>query len=130
MSSPILTAFNNQFSEFMDDIIHIFPDNKDLLTTKNMMTTLRKGNPRLLIQIWKTFIADPYSSQIEEGDITFFIDKDYGTDIQKMNDTDKIIRGIDRLRNPIKSMDKSNQNACMKYIQNMSKLSTIYLQNK
>ena len=130
MSSPILTAFNNQFSEFMDDIIHIFPDNKDLLTTKNMMTTLRKGNPRLLIQIWKTFITDPYSSEIEEGDITCIIDKDYGTDIQKMNDTDKIIRGIDRLRNPIKSMEKSNQNACMKYIQNMSKLSTIYLQNK
>ena len=130
MSSPILTAFNNQFSEFMDDIISIFPDNKDLITTKNMMTTLRKGNPRLLIQIWKSFIADPYSSEIEEGDITFFIDKDYGTDIQKMNDTDKIIRGIDRLRNPIKSMDKSNQNACMKYIQNMSKLSTIYFQSK
>jgi hypothetical protein len=130
MSSPILTAFNNQFSEFMDDIISIFPDNKDLITTKNMMTTLRKGNPRLLIQIWKSFIADPYSSEIEEGDITFFIDKDYGTDIQKMNDTDKIIKGIDRLRNPIKSMDKSNQNACMKYIQNMSKLSTIYFQSK
>jgi hypothetical protein len=130
MSSPILTAFNNQFSEFMDDIISIFPENKDLITTKNMMTTLRKGNPRLLIQIWKSFINDPYSSEIEEGDITFFIEKDYGMDIQKMNDTDKILKGIDRLRNPIKSMDKLNQNACMKYIQNMSKLSSMYFQNK
>jgi hypothetical protein len=130
MSSPILTAFNNQFSEFMDDIISIFPENKDLITTKNMMTTLRKGNPRLLIQIWKNFINDPYSAEIEKGDITFFIDKDYGADIQKMNDTDKILKGIDRLRNPIKSMDKLNQNACMKYIQNMSKLSAMYFQNK
>ena len=62
MSSPILSAFNNQFKEFMNDILCIFPNDKDLMTTKNMMTTLQKGNPRLLIQIWKNFIADPYAN--------------------------------------------------------------------
>ena len=129
MASPILLAFNNQFTEFMDDIVRVFPSNKDILTTKNMMATLRAGNPRLLVKIWKSFIADPYSTEIENGDISFFIDKDYVSDLQQMGDADKIVRSIDRLRDPIRNMERSNQDACMKYIQNLSKLSTIYFQN-
>mgnify|MGYP001569492550 FL=1 len=128
MSSPILTAFNNQFGEFMDDFMRIFPNDKDLMTTKNMLSTLKKGNPRLLIQIWKTFIADRYSSEIEAGNINFFIDKDYNSDVSELGDSEKIVKAIDRLRDPIKNMDAENQQACMKYIQNLSKLSVIYMQ--
>ena len=127
MSSPILSAFNNQFKEFMNDILRIFPDDKDLMTTKNMLSTLQKGNPRLLIQIWKSFIADPYASEIEIGDINFFINKDYKSDVGQLGDSEKIVKAIDRLREPIKNMDSDNQQACMKYIQNLSKLSTMYM---
>lgn len=127
MSSPILSAFNNQFKEFMDDILRIFPNDKDLMTTKNMMSTLQKGNPRLLIQIWKNFIADPYASEIEAGDIDFFINKDYKSDVSQLGDSEKIVKAIDRLREPIKNMDNENQQACMKYIQNLSKLSSMYM---
>jgi hypothetical protein len=127
MSSPILSAFNNQFKEFMNDILCIFPDDKDLMTTKNMMTTLQKGNPRLLIQIWKNFIADPYANEIEAGNISFFIDKDYNSDVSGLGDSEKIVKAIDRLREPIKNMDDENQQACMKYIQNLSKLSGMYM---
>jgi hypothetical protein len=127
MSSPILSAFNNQFKEFMDDILRIFPNDKDLMTTKNMMSTLQKGNPRLLIQIWKNFIADPYVSEIEAGDIDFFINKDYKSDVSQLGDSEKIVKAIDRLREPIKNMDNENQQACMKYIQNLSKLSGMYM---
>uniref|UniRef100_A0A6C0EGG3 Uncharacterized protein n=1 Tax=viral metagenome TaxID=1070528 RepID=A0A6C0EGG3_9ZZZZ len=127
MSSPILSAFNNQFKEFMNDILCIFPNDKDLMTTKNMMTTLQKGNPRLLIQIWKNFIADPYANEIEAGNISFFIDKDYNSDVSELGDSEKIVKAIDRLREPIKNMDDENQQACMKYIQNLSKLSGMYM---
>ena len=127
MTSPILSAFNNQFKEFMNDILCIFPDDKDLMTTKNMITTLQKGNPRLLIQIWKNFIADPYANEIEAGNISFFIDKDYNSDVSELGDSEKIVKAIDRLREPIKNMDAENQQACMKYIQNLSKLSGMYI---
>ena len=127
MSSPILSAFNNQFKEFMNDILRIFPDDKDLMTTKNMLSTLQKGNPRLLIQILKSFITDPYASEIEIGDINFFINKDYKSDVGQLGDSEKIVKAIDRLREPIKNMDTDNQQACMKYIQNLSKLSTMYM---
>ena len=49
MSNPILTAFNNQFVEFIEDILRLFPGDKDLLLSKNGILTLKKGNPKLLI---------------------------------------------------------------------------------
>ena len=125
MSNPILTAFNNQFVEFIEDILRLFPGDKDLLLSKNGILTLKKGNPKLLIQIWKQFIADIYLKEIEAGDISFFIEKDYTNDVQLL-ESDKVVEVINRLRNPIREMDKTNRDACMKYIQNMTKLTQMY----
>lgn len=125
MSNPVLTAFNNQFVEFIDDILLLFPGDKDLLLSKNGILTLKKGNPKLLIQIWKQFIADVYLKEIQEGDISFFIEKDYTSDVQLL-ESDKVVEAINRLRNPIREMDQTNRDACMKYIQNMTKLTQMY----
>ena len=125
MSNPILTAFNNQFVEFIEDILRLFPGDKDLLLSKNGILTLKKGNPKLLIQIWKQFIADVYLKEIQEGDISFFIEKDYTNDVQLL-ESDKVVEVINRLRNPIREMDQTNRDACMKYIQNMTKLTQMY----
>lgn len=125
MSNPILTAFNNQFVEFIEDILRLFPGDKDLLLSKNGILTLKKGNPKLLIQIWKQFIADVYLKEIEAGDISFFIEKDYTNDV-KLLESDKVVEVINRLRNPIREMDQTNRDACMKYIQNMTKLTQMY----
>ena len=64
--------------------------------------------------------------QIERGDITFFIYKDYSQDLVYANNPDKIIESIDRLRMPIKAMNAEEQAKTMKYIQNLTKLSSIY----
>ena len=58
------------------------------------------------------------------------MEKDYSTDLLNNNFTgsDKIMDGINRLREPIKNMSKDNQEKSMKYIQNLSKLCKIYEQ--
>jgi len=38
----------------------------------------------------------------------------------------KIIMGIDRLRNPVKEMNEENKKKSMVYIQNLTKLCTLY----
>ena len=129
MSNPLLSGFNNQFSEFIEDILRIFPNDKDLLLSKNMITMVRKGNPKLLIKIWKDNISDVYNEQIEHGDIKFFIEKDYKQDVKVLGEADKVVQTIERLREPIRNMDKENQQACMKYIQNLTKLSQMYFTN-
>ena len=56
--SNILTAFNDHFLEFLNDIQSVFPDDPDILSAKNALTLIRKANPKMIVKIWKTFIAD------------------------------------------------------------------------
>ena len=119
-------AFNDHFDEFMDDIVNIFPDDIDIRSSRNTIKMLRKANPKLLIQIWNTYVSSKYSTQIESGDISFFMDNDYTEDVGNMENSAQIMTAIDRLRNPIKAMSKDNQDKTMKYIQNLKKIGDMY----
>jgi accessory colonization factor AcfC len=125
-SQNILTAFNDHFVEFISDIQSVFPENADVLTAKNSLIMIRKANPKMIIKIWKSNIVDKYKTQIEEGDISFFIEKDYSGDLSRAEYSDKIMEGIDRLRQPIKDMADDNRTKTMKYIQNLTKLCILY----
>lgn len=125
MSNNILTAFNDHFLEFINDVQAVFPDDPDILSAKNALTMIRKANPKMIVKIWKTFIADKYKNQINSNDISFFLEKDYSSDVSKSNNSDKIMESIDRLREPIRNMGPDNQSKVMKYIQNLTKLSEL-----
>jgi hypothetical protein len=125
-SSTILTAFNDHFIEFVNDIISVFPEDPDILSAKNSFTLIRKANPKMIIKIWHTYVVDKYEAAIDSGDISFFIAKDYKDDLTNAENSEKITEAIDRLRNPVKLMTHEDQEKVMKYIQNLKKLSTIY----
>jgi len=122
-SATIQTVFNDQFMEFVNDIYSIFPYDVDIVTAKNALIAVRKANPKIIAKIWKTYIANKYRDQIESGDITFFIEKDYTDDMSDVQRSDKIMDSINRLRGPIKNMSPQNQEKTMKYIQLLTKLS-------
>jgi hypothetical protein len=122
MTTNLLAVFNDHFSEFVGDIHSVFPDDTDILTAKNALLAIRKANPKLLVRIWIKYVVAPYKDKIDAGDINFFVDKDYSTDLVKNDNADKIMEAIDRLRNPVKQMTAENQAKTMKYIQNLSKL--------
>jgi len=123
--TSILSAFNDHFAEFVNDIQSVFPQDADILTAKNALLAIRKANPKLLVRVWIKYVVTPYKTQIESGDINFFISKDYTTDLSRNDNSEKIIEAIDRLRNPIKQMTAENQAKTMKYIQNLTKLSLL-----
>jgi hypothetical protein len=125
-SSIILTAFNDHFMEFVNDIIRVFPDDADILTAKNSFTLIRKANPKMIIKIWHKYVVEKYEEIIDSGDISFFIAKDYKDDLTSAENSEKITEAIDRLRNPIKMMTPEEQQKVMKYIQNLKKLSAMY----
>lgn len=127
MATNLLTVFNDHFSEFVNDIQSVFPEDADILTAKNALITIRKANPKLLVKIWVKYVITPYKEQIDSGDINFFINKDYSNDLVKYDGADKIMESIDRLRNPVKQMSPDNQAKTMKYIQNLSKLALMVL---
>ena len=119
-------AFNDHFDDFMEDIVTIFPDDMDIRNSRNSIKMLRKANPKLLIQIWNKYVSSKYASQIEAGDITFFIENDYNDDVGNMENAAQIMSAVDRLRGPIKSMSPDSQEKAMKYIQNLKKLGDMY----
>ena len=77
----ITTIFNDHFSEFINDICNVFPENVKILAAKNALATIRRANPKMVIKIWIEYVATPYKSQIEKCDISFFLNKDYTTDL-------------------------------------------------
>ena len=125
MSNNILTAFNDHFMDFVNDIQSVFPNDVDILSAKNALTLVRKANPKMIVKIWKVYIVNKYKLEIESGNLDFFINKDYSTDVSVASNSDKIMESINRLREPIKNMSKDNQDKVMKYIQNLSKLSEL-----
>jgi hypothetical protein len=124
--TTILGAFNDHFIEFVNDIVTVFPDNVDLAAAKNSFIMIRKANPKLIIKIWQSYVIEKYKDNIDAGDISFFINKNYGDDLANTENSDKISEAIDRLRDPIKMMSIEDQAKTMKYIQNLTKLSTMY----
>jgi len=125
MSNNILTAFNDHFFEFLSDVQKVFPEDADILTAKNALLTVRKANPKMIVKIWNAFIVGKYKGEIEAGNIDFFINKDYSSDVSTASNSDKIMESINRLREPIKNMTSENQAKVMKYIQNLTKLSEL-----
>ena len=86
-------------------------------------------NPKLIIKTWDVFVVGQYKSVIESGDLNFFINKDYSSDLANQANSQKINEAIDRLRNPVKLMNESEQSKIMGYIQNLTKLSEMYKAN-
>ena len=125
-NSMLLQGFNNHFEEFVSDVQTVFPDDLDVNTAANLLGTLRKANPKMIIRIWKAYISDKYGVQIEKGDISFFLGKNYGQDLQDLDSSKRVLDAIEKLRAPINAMSKENKDKSMKYIQNLTKLSNMY----
>ena len=121
----ILTAFNDHFIEFVSDIQSVFPNDPDILATKNALSAIRKANPKMIVKIWNSFVVGKYKSEIEAGNIGFFINKDYASDVSAAANSDKIMDSINRLREPIRQMTPEDQAKTIKYIQNLTKLASM-----
>lgn len=124
--STVLKAFNDHFVEFVDDVSRVFPNDKDVSTTKNALLAIRKANPKLIMLYWQEYVAIPYAQKIADGDLSFFIEKDYTNDLRDMEGNGAIMQKIDRLRGQIKAMSNDDQCKSMTYVQNLTKLSALY----
>jgi hypothetical protein len=111
--------------DFINDIQSVFPEDVDILAAKNALLAIRKANPRMIVKIWNSFIVSKYRNEIAEGNLDFFMNKDYSTDVSNSQYADKIMESINRLREPIRNMGPENQAKVMKYIQNLTKLAEL-----
>ena len=124
----ILTTFNNHIIDFFNDILVIFPEDNDLKVSQMSLVAIRKANPKLIISAWNRYISSKYTSEIEMGNIEFFINKNYTDDLKDIENSSTILAKIDTLREPIKQLSSENMKKTIQYIQNLSKLCNLYYQ--
>ena len=122
----ILRAFNEHFSELMDDVIRVFPDDTSLIACKVAIEQMRKANPKLILVTFREAFVNKYREKINEGNIDFFIDNDYEDDVVGAESSSIILEKINLLRTPVRNMKESDKNKTIKYIQNLTRLSDIY----
>ena len=67
-----------------------------------------------------------YRESIDNGDIDYFVKKDYRQDLQGLANNGEVIRIINTLREPIGEMDDVNKKHTSKYLMILSKLSEAY----
>ena len=124
--STLLKAFNTLFFGFLDDIISIFQDDGDIKAAKTAFELFRKGNPTIIIKVWYSYVCVPYAERIAAGNLDFFIDKDYSTDLNILSNSREIIKTIDKIREPIRNMTEENRKHSLDYIQKLSLLANGY----
>lgn len=125
--STTLRAFNKHFFDFLDDIISIFPEREELIDARNSFDIIKRANPTAIAKAWNKHVYLKYKDIIDNSDITFFFEKDYSKDLEKLSNAEMIMNTINSIREPISQMNDTNKAHCAKYIQNLSKLSNIYI---
>lgn len=124
--ATVSKAFNKHFFDFLDDILNIFPGKEEIVYAKKTFETIKKLNTTAIIKVWYPQVYVPYKEYIDVGNIDYFINKDYSQELSGINKGSDIIKMIDNIRKPISEMNDQNKQHCAKYIQNLSKLSTLY----
>lgn len=124
--STVLKTFNIQFFNFIDDIIKVFPDKDEIKIGKKSFETIKRANPTIIIKIWFSHVYTTYRESIDNGDIEYFIEKDYQQDLQSLANNGEVLKIINTLRQPIGEMDDVNRQHTIKYLQVLSKLSELY----
>ena len=124
--TTVLRAFNNVFFEFLGEVQKVLPENNDIKDAISGLELFKKANPTSLIKAWHYFVYEPYKEEIGRGDIAFFCDKDYQSDLSHMTNSDEIMKAIQRIRDPIRSMSEDNKKIVLQYVTNLCRLSSVY----
>lgn len=123
----ITSTFNTQFGECLQEISELYPEESKLKKYSRYVESVKKMNPSLLIKAWKNHITDKYESQIEKGDLEYFLTKDYQEDVASLEKTKTVEEIIEYLRTMMLDMSTENKNRSFHYIQNLTKLSKHYV---
>ena len=128
--SIILRSFNTYYFDFLDRLIEWYPEHEELQVSKTTQEMFKKTNPTLIIKYWAAYVYKPYANAINEGNLEYFLNKDYNEDIQNAPssgiENSKMLEYIENVKDIIRIMDPLRQRFVIEYVQNLSKMSIQY----
>ena len=113
----LISMFNTQITSFINDLILVYPDDKDLYTFKTSLKMLLLYDDKKVINMFKEFVYSKYKVQIENKDSEFFLQNDYEDIITRTNaDTPEITAQlINKIKSYWMSMSNENKDIVWKY---------------
>ena len=129
-SKTVFRSYNKlyfEMLEFLKNNISKSNTSFSIFYKKNHM--LRRANIKLFIKKWYENISIPYHKEILDGNIDYFLNKDFSDDMKNagslkselsMNDNIEYIKRI------YQNIDKDLVETLVTYIQNLTKLSILY----
>lgn len=121
--------FNKKLQELLNDLIVVFPDDKDFKLFKNSVRLITLADVKKPLQMFKLSLTDEYKKNIEERNTDFFLNNDYSdvlnNDIikQSMNDDDVNKKLINKLKGYWKDLNNNNRDTIWTYFNILLKLS-------
>ena len=125
--SGITKLFNKTFEDFLSKLVELFPNNTDVIASQTGLLALKRANPKLLISVWIENVFQKYATQIAEGNLDYFLEKDYRTDLKDILQTETYLDAIDRIRAPLRELTGDKLNDVIKYLQNLNTICFTYL---
>lgn len=123
-----LSLFSEQLLAFLKFAQSKFPHDVNIISAITAVTFIKDANPKLLVKEWHAHVTQKFKTQIEAGEIDFFINHDYSNELTGLPDGPigpiQISEMISSFREPVRNMQSEDQLKAMKFIQVLAKLST------
>ena len=125
-----MRGFNTLFEQFITEVGNIFPNDPTIKAAVSSMKMIKKANPKIVIRVWNKYVLTPYGDKIAEGDLEYFIKKDYSDDLTRVSNGEDIAKYIDAVRGSINNMTDNSKQCTLEYLQKLGKLCDGYWDGK
>lgn len=110
-----IDAFYSQFSEFLEQLTQMYPEDKDFPSFSTNLTAMKYMNPMYPIKFVYSEVVEKYKDKIFSRDETFFLNSEQ---IQESAD----INIVYKLKSYIQNMTNENKNAVWSYLEIITKI--------
>lgn len=123
-SKKLVEIFNANFIKFIDDLVKLYPNDKDMKTFKlsfRMITNVADKKP---MEFFNNLVVQKYGEQIDKKDEQFFLNKDY--EELKSVDENVTTELINKIKSYWKDISSADKEVVWKYITLLTALNRKY----
>ena len=108
----LVDAFFNTYEDFMNQMIAVYPDDRDFPLYKSGLGMFRRVNPAIIVgKTWKW--VSKFEGQIKERDERFFLSYDYSSDTEG---EEPLEQTLEKLRAMWRELNDHNRRVVWDYV--------------
>lgn len=106
-----MDAFYNQFGDFLNQLIAVFPGDSDFLAYKTGLMLLQRTNPMLVVEQVHLHVT-PFEDTIRKRDESFFLNHGFN---EQLEDNDTLEQVIQKLKGLWAELTANNKEVVWTY---------------